>query len=151
MKVSLTVRTATPADVAEIMNLERVSPEAAHWSQQQYEAIFSPGGPRRKVWIAEDDNLQGFLIASVHGDEWELENIAVAATARRRGIAGQLLSQLISGARTEKAEAIFLEVRESNRAARALYEKWGFQEVGRRPNYYREPTEDAVVYRLCFL
>ena len=49
------------------------------------------------------------------------------------------------------AGAVFLEVRESNRAARALYEKWAFLESGRRRGYYKDPEEDAILYRLDFL
>ncbi len=133
------------------MSLEQQAPEAAHWSRQQYDAIFFSSGPSRQAIVVETDGLQGFLVARADGGEWEIENIAVAGNARRRGIAGQLLDELMDRARKEGATAIFLEVRESNRAARALYRKWGFREDGRRKNYYREPEEDAMLYRFSFL
>ena len=133
------------------MSLERQAPEAAHWSRSQYNAMFSTSGPRRQAIVLEADSLRGFLVARADGKEWEIENIAVAGNARRRGTGGQLLGELMERARKEGTTAIFLEVRESNRAARALYQKWGFQEEGRRTTYYREPDEDAILYRFSFL
>jgi ribosomal-protein-alanine N-acetyltransferase len=91
------------------------------------------------------------VIARVLGDEWEIENIAIAGTARRRGLGTRLLGELLDMARARGAAAIFLEVRESNQAARALYEKWAFLESGRRPIYYKNPPEDAILYRLDFV
>ena len=74
--------------------------------------------------------------------------MVTAAGDRRRGIGSQLLKELIAIARERKLQTIFLEVRESNVAARALYCKFGFEESGRRKNYYANPTEDAVLYTL---
>jgi ribosomal-protein-alanine N-acetyltransferase len=145
------IRTGQPDDIDEILKLERDTEEAAHWSQSQYVAILSTSGPRRHVVIVEDGGLRGFLVARADGDEWEIENIAVAESARRLGFGSQLLEELIQRARAAKASSIFLEVRESNRAARALYEKWGFQETGRRRRYYREPDEDALTYCFSFV
>jgi ribosomal-protein-alanine N-acetyltransferase len=99
--------------------------------------------------VAEKENApQGFLIAHEIAGEWELENIVVSEQARRRGLATRLLFELMSVARTEHALAIFLEVRESNHAARAFYQSRGFEPTGRRPRYYSDPDEDAITYRL---
>jgi ribosomal protein S18 acetylase RimI-like enzyme len=73
----------------------------------------------------------------------------VAGPARRRGFGTRLLGEFLRRAQSEGATAIFLEVRESNHAARSLYEKWAFSESGRRPRYYTQPEEDAIVYRLA--
>jgi ribosomal-protein-alanine N-acetyltransferase len=73
----------------------------------------------------------------------------VAAEFLRRGIADELLRELVQRAESE-VSAILLEVRESNLPARRLYEKHGFREVGRRREYYREPAEDAILYALRF-
>ncbi|MGB7583492.1 MAG: GNAT family N-acetyltransferase, partial [Terriglobales bacterium] len=78
----------------------------------------------------------------------ELENIAIAGPARRRGLGSRLLGEFLNAARSLGATTVFLEVRESNSAARRLYEKWAFSESGRRANYYRDPKESAVTYRL---
>jgi ribosomal-protein-alanine N-acetyltransferase len=92
--------------------------------------------------------LFGFLIASHLPPEWELENIVVAPAARRKGLATQLLEEFLARARETKSESVTLEVRESNQAARALYKKWAFEEIGRRPNYYASERQDAILYRL---
>jgi ribosomal-protein-alanine N-acetyltransferase len=99
----------------------------------------------------EESCLHGFVVARIVGAEWEIENIAIAGSARRRGLGTRLLGELLDLARAQGAEAVFLEVRESNRAARSLYEKWAFLESGRRRNYYNDPEEDAILYRLDFI
>ena len=90
--------------------------------------------------------LSGFLVARHMPPEWELENIVVAPAVRRIGIGKQLMDALLFQAQETNSDAIFLEVRESNTAARHLYEKLGFRENGRRKAYYSNPTEDAVLY-----
>jgi ribosomal-protein-alanine acetyltransferase len=149
------IRPATAADIPTMMALERHAVTAAHWSAAQYEAAFSSEGPCRVVLIiaevmAEEAGAQGFIAGRELGNEWEIENIAVAGAARRRGLGTRLLGEFLDLARSRGAEAVFLEVRESNFAARRLYEKWAFVESGRRKHYYREPEEDAIVYRLGF-
>jgi ribosomal-protein-alanine acetyltransferase len=134
-----------------MMALERHAATAAHWSMQQYEAAFSGEAPSRVVLVVEEEAaVQGFIAGRESEREWEIENIAVAGSARRRGLGTRLLGEFLDLARHRKAEAAFLEVRESNLAARKLYEKCAFVESGRRRHYYREPDEDAIVYRLDF-
>jgi len=89
----------------------------------------------------------GFLIAHHLAPEWELENIVVAHAARHRGIGKRLLEALFDAARETNSSAVFLEVRESNTAARTLYEGSGFEQTGRRRSYYTSPSEDAILYR----
>ncbi|HYM05358.1 MAG TPA: ribosomal protein S18-alanine N-acetyltransferase [Terriglobales bacterium] len=150
--MKLSIRAATVADLAAMMSLEKRAATAAHWSPGQYEALFGGSGPDRvALTMLEESRVQGFVIARVLGDEWEIENIAIAGTARRRGLGTRLLGELLDMARARGAAAIFLEVRESNQAARALYEKWAFLESGRRPIYYKNPPEDAILYRLDFV
>jgi ribosomal-protein-alanine N-acetyltransferase len=129
--------------------LEKRAATAAHWSASQYEALFHGSGPPRvSLIIEEDTRVQGFVVARVLGDEWEIENIAIAGPARKRGLGTHLLGELLDLARAQRARAVWLEVRESNRAARALYEKWAFVEIARRPRYYHDPKEAAILYRL---
>jgi len=94
--------------------------------------------------------VRGFIAGKGLGEEWEIENIAVAEPARRRGLGTRLLGEFLDLARSRGANMIFLEVRESNVGARRLYEKWAFVETGRRKLYYREPEEDAITYQLGF-
>ena len=149
--MKLSIRSAASADLPAMMSLEKHAATAAHWTAQQYEALFRAHSPERTALIIEDESgLRGFVIARVVHREWEIENIAVAGPARRRGLGTRLLGELLDQARGRGADAVFLEVRESNRAARALYEKWAFLESGRRPRYYKDPEEDAILYRLGF-
>ncbi len=78
-------------------------------------------------------------------DTSEITNIAVLPDYRRRGIGGLILERLTEEAEKRGSELLQLEVRESNLPASALYEKLGFKIVGRRKNYYRRPTEDAIL------
>jgi len=132
-----------------MMRLERHAATAAHWSKEQYQAVFSGDLPFRVMLVVQDGvDVQGLIAGRAVGEEWEIENIAVAGTARRRGLGTRLLGEFLDLARGRGAAAVFLEVRESNAAARRLYEKWAFVETGRRQGYYREPEENAIVYRL---
>jgi len=146
------IRRATPTDIPHLMVLEKDAATAAHWSTEQYQVAFSSEAPSRLVLILEDEaGVQGFIIGRALDKEWEIENIAVAGAARRRGFATRLLAEFLELARGRSAEKIFLEVRESNHEARRLYEKSAFVESGRRRLYYREPEEDAIVYQLGFI
>ena len=143
------IRRATLADIPALMALEKHAATAAHWSLQQYETAFSAEAPSRVVLILEKEaGVQAFIAGRALGEEWEIENIAVAGPVRRRGLGTRLLGEFLDLARGGGAKAVFLEVRESNLAARRLYEKWAFVESGRRTRYYRGPEEDAIVYRL---
>ena len=141
-------RPATAADIPAMMALEQHSVTAAHWPSHQYEVAFGGTARRMALALEESGELQAFLIARSVGGEWELENIAVSGPARRRGLGSRLLGEFLDHIRTEGGKAIFLEVRESNHAARALYEKWAFEACGRRLKYCRQPEEDAITYRL---
>jgi len=96
--------------------------------------------------IEDESGIQGFLVGQAHADESELQSIAVRAAGHRRGFGSQLLTKFLEQAREGGAKSVYLQVRESNQAARAFYEKWLFQESGRRKDYYTGPVEDAVLY-----
>jgi len=141
------IRSARLHDVPVILALERQSPGAAHWTPEQYRKLVEGG----VVLVAEEaGRLCGFVCAQAVAGEWEIENVVVAAEFLRRGIAYELVRELIQRAKSAAASAILLEVRESNLPARRLYEKQGFGEVGRRRAYYRDPVEDAILYALRF-
>lgn len=99
------------------------------------------------VAVAEGKVI-GYAVALEAADEGEILNLAVAEDGRRRGL-GRALVEAIVAALTERGvHEVYLEVRESNAPARALYSGFGFREVGRRRAYYRRPVEDAMVLRL---
>jgi ribosomal-protein-alanine N-acetyltransferase len=143
------IRRGTPADIPDLMALARQSPAAAHWSREQYRTGFSAEAPSRVLLILEEDGaIKGFIAGMALDKEWEIENVVVAESVRRCGFGTKLLQEFLELARGGGVEKIFLEVRESNLAARGLYEKLSFSESSRRRFYYREPQEDAIVYQL---
>ena len=128
--------------------LERDSPSAAHWPESMYAHIFSADSATRIAIVVEDHEaaLRGFAIVRLVGEEGEVENIVVDRKQRHQGFGTRLLEKIIEGSRSRNASRLFLEVRQSNPAARALYEKCGFVLSGRRRAYYSSPNEDAVLY-----
>lgn len=153
------IRPALPADIPEILTLERQCVTAGHWTEAQYRRAFYPGSPPRLALVVEAESpsspqadvesatILGFLIAQHLAPEWELENLVVAPNARRHGIGKRLLQALLDQARKTASSSVFLEARESNAPARALYEQAGFEQSGRRAFYYTNPSEDAILYR----
>lgn len=95
--------------------------------------------------------LSGFVLARMAAGEAEILTIAVARSARRGGIGRKLMDAVLRRLHAERAEALFLEVDESNASALALYRRLGFREVGKRPGYYAErkgaPPSTALVMR----
>jgi ribosomal-protein-alanine N-acetyltransferase len=88
--------------------------------------------------------LQGFIVSRLAADEAEILSVAVAAARRGRGIARALLNLHLRRLVGLGARAVFLDVDENNAAARALYRRAGFREVGRRPGYYRKGRDQAA-------
>ena len=145
----MALRPATEVDVPAIFELLRRAPSTSQWSEAQItHTVLDHSSERLCLVAAEGKTIQGFLAARGVAGEWELENIVVADMVKRRGYGAQLIASLLEHARGQRASSIFLEVRASNVAARRLYEKFGFEVASRRPQYYRNPPEDAVLYRL---
>jgi len=122
--------------------------EAPRWAREVYETAVRPGSaPRRVALVAEEESAYviGFAIASVVLPEAELETMGVAHERQRQGIGRQLLdemSRILDGLGVTK---VTLEVRASNAAAQGLYRSRGFVPGGRRPSYYIDPKEDAII------
>ena len=95
-----------------------------------------------------DGEVVGVLQWRHLGEEAEILDIAVPTRDRRRGYARFLLKNFLNLAQERGTREVFLEVRESNAAALALYREFGFAASGRRPKYYREPTEAALLLHL---
>jgi ribosomal-protein-alanine acetyltransferase len=149
------IRSARPADIPVLLALEQAAETAAHWSPAEYADLFPVEGPppavRRVVLVAEmRASVCAFAVARVVAAEWQIENVVVAASVRGKGVGRALLHAITVAARAERAERITLEVRESNLAARRLYEKFGFAQCGLRSGYYGNPDEAAVLYDLRF-
>ena len=145
--VSIRVAAATPADIDAVAQLEAVA-FADPWLRQAFEAALKERHARFRVARSIEGAVVGYLIAWFIMDEGEIANLAVVPAVRRRGVARMLLEAIIAEARDSRIARLFLEVRESNAAARALYASMGFTPIARRPRYYRKPVEDAIVLRL---
>jgi [ribosomal protein S18]-alanine N-acetyltransferase len=143
MTGAIKLRPGGPADLDEIRAIQERSPEAARWKAEDYLAY--------QVLVAVDEVaadtttvVAGFLVWREAGPgEAEILNLAVAPGYRRRGIATMLLNAVI----LQGPGVFYLEVRESNRAALEFYAKLGFESVGKRPKYYYDPPEAAVVMK----
>jgi ribosomal-protein-alanine acetyltransferase len=150
---TLHIRPAVEADVAAMVAIERASfsdpwTAAAIASTLRFDHM--------RVLVAEDrgelggdgaGRPLGYVVAMIAGPEAEIADLAVSPKARRRGIGRALIDRLLGDLEAEGVLAVFLEVRESNRAARALYESRAFQGIGRRRGYYRLPVEDALLLK----
>ena len=131
------IRRGGPGDLTQVAAIQAASPEAAQWDAAGYllyDFRVSVCGIR----------VAGFLVSRtlVEG-ETELLNLAVTPEFRRQGVARKLVKSLLA----ESPGVVYLEVRESNRAARKFYDHMGFQEVSSRPGYYQDPPEAAIVMK----
>jgi ribosomal-protein-alanine acetyltransferase len=146
------IRRMSAAEVDRVMELARRLKEAPAWPASAYLAALDPqAAPRRIALVAaesESGALGGFLVAALLPPQGELETIAVVPEARRRGVGRRLFAALVEELKTEGVAEVILEVRASNRAARAFYASLGFAETGRRPRYYEHPQEDALLLTL---
>jgi len=154
MREVFKIRPAEVADLGAICALERATPTAPHWPRGAYDAILAAEifSPRRCLFAALPEGkpqVLGFAVGIVHpaGDS-ELESVAVAESARRGGIGTALCAAVAEWCHCQGARELLLEVRASSAGAIALYTRLGFAAVGRRPRYYRQPDDDAVVMRL---
>jgi ribosomal protein S18 acetylase RimI-like enzyme len=130
----IVVRPGNRSDTEELRRIQLSSHTASHWEPETYFEF--------DVLVAERaGTICGFLVSRNIAGEIEVLNLATSPEARRQGVATALLGFLDS-------DDIFLEVRESNRIARKLYEKLGFSIVGTRAEYYDDPVETALVMRL---
>jgi [ribosomal protein S18]-alanine N-acetyltransferase len=146
------VRPASAADIPRLVEIAAHSVIAAQWNQDQYVQLFAPSKVQDRLALAIESNgeVVGFIVGRLIQNECEIENVAVHGAARRRGLGSRLLGEFLDLIQSRGGREIWLEVRESNLAARALYEKWAFVEAGRRKHYYSEPDEDALILKFNF-
>jgi ribosomal-protein-alanine N-acetyltransferase len=167
----------TQADLDRVMEIAGSLKQAPQWPRSAYLAALEPeSAPPRIALVAESpsgameshpsdknkgvarvghpesmgqsNQVVGFAVASLMPPEAELEIIAVAPATQRRGVAARLFEALIAEFYTAYIKGIMLEVRATNQPALALYRRLGFVETGRRPRYYHDPVEDAILMRL---
>jgi ribosomal-protein-alanine N-acetyltransferase len=140
------IRLAQPADSAALAALERRC-FSDPWSQAGLEEMLT--APAGFGLIAESAVAPlGYLLARAAAGQGEILNLAVVPESRRRGIGAAVLQAGLEELRGRGVGEVFLEVRESNLLAQALYFGRGFRVIGARKRYYRQPVEDALVLRL---
>jgi len=140
-------------DVAAVWAIAQSLPDAPHWPQSAYENALRPEStPRRVALVAtgpESGSIVGFCVAILLPPQAEIETIAMAQASQRQGLGRQLFRAMAAALKSRGAEELFLEVRSSNRPARAFYRELGLVQTGSRPGYYTDPIEDAVLMRLA--
>jgi [ribosomal protein S18]-alanine N-acetyltransferase len=149
----LVIRRAEPGDVVAMLRIEEAS-FSDPWTESSFASALALD--HMHVLVAEQGRassgdgasaLVGYVVALVAGADAEIADLAVAPEARRRGTGRALLERILDELVARDVQACYLEVRESNRAARTLYEASGFRTVGRRRGYYRQPVEDALLLK----
>ena len=134
-----------PRHVPQVAALEKIC-FADPWSEK---SVASELENPLSYWLVamDGEKLVGYVGSQTVLGETDMMNVAVCPDYRRQGIAGGLILALIHALKARESHCLTLEVRDSNASARALYEKLGFSEIGRRKNYYRSPKEDALILR----
>lgn len=133
------------AHVSQVAALEKLC-FADPWSEG---SVASELDNPLSYWLVavEDDTVAGYIGSQSVLGESDMMNVAVHPNYRRRGIGEALVLALSHGLKDRGNVSLALEVRASNEPAKALYEKLGFALAGRRPNYYRNPREDALILK----
>jgi len=142
----ISIRPATESDLDEIWRIQAASGQAAQWNPAEYlryQCLVAVDSGAVGL-PAEVERTTGFAVArQTAPDEMEILNVAVDPPCRRRSVARSLIRQLLDNYRG----TVWLEVRQSNAAARQLYHALGFQVNSVRENYYSAPTESAIVMK----
>lgn len=140
----------TEHDLLEVVEIEEQS-GLSRWGWAAYYAELQ-GHNRSLMLIARPKSTEtgrqqvaGYIAARATAGDLHINNVAVREAYRRNGLAHLLLIRAVEEGKRLGTSTAFLEVRSGNIAAQALYEKCGFRAIARRPRYYSEPLEDAVV------
>lgn len=139
----MNIRSMQAADCQAVLGIERQC-MGKPWSLSQIRSELDQGGGLRLV-ADHDGMVSGFVLFRCCLPEAELLRIAVHSERYGQGVGAALLEEGLSRLGRCGVESCYLEVRSSNRAARKLYARCGFGEIGRRPRYYNSPQEDAVL------
>ena len=131
--------------VAAVAELEKLCFQDP-WSEK---SVASELNNPLSLWLVaiENDAVVGYIGSQTCCDESDMMNVAVHPDHRRKGIAGGLVNALCDGLKEKGSVSLTLEVRQSNEPAKTMYEQLGFVQVGLRPNYYRNPKENALILR----
>ncbi len=145
--VQPTIRPMRLDDVPAVHEIDALS-FSMPWPERSFRFEVSDN-PAARTWVAvQDGRIAAMLVLWLVVDEAHVATIATHPDFRRRGIGEQILIEALKAARREGARLAFLEVRQGNLAAQAMYRKYGFEVTGRRPKYYKDNDEDALLMTL---
>lgn len=148
--MKFTIRKMTLEDVPSVIDLDRKS-FSLPWPERSFRFELT-ANPASRCWVAElDGKIVGMIVVWLIIDEAHVATLATHPDFRRRGVGTKLLSHSLRYMMDEGARSSFLEVRESNISAQELYRKFGYEASGRRPRYYKDNDEDAVLMNLASL
>ncbi len=140
----MNVRRMTLDDLPQVLAIDQVS-FSLPWPERSFRFEITDN-PASRAWVAESDGkITGLIVVWFLVDEAHIATIATHPDYRRQGIASRLLIHALQSLRDEGALSSVLEVRASNIIAREMYRQLGFEESGRRPRYYRDNDEDAIL------
>lgn len=140
----LRLRVAHVSDAQRLATIEQQA-FSDPWPASAFVDVLNMPSVHGVVAVDLEDAPQAYCILMIVVDQGEIANLAVAPDARRQGLAARLIRDALQFAVGRGVVAVYLEVRESNIAARALYESHDFRPIGRRRGYYHNPPEDALV------
>ena len=140
------IRRSVPHDAKEI-SIAEAAIFSDPWSEADIISLISTEGAMCYT-VTEGETVIAYLLGRQIVPEGEIYRIATLENYRRRGVAYRLLDYAIKCERGHGLEDLFLEVREQNTPARALYTAYGFKEIGKRKGYYKNPTDDAIIMLL---
>jgi ribosomal-protein-alanine N-acetyltransferase len=142
--MSISIRRLELDDLVAIEAIERAS-YPTPWSRSMFVSELAKPSSLSIAAVVDDGTLAGYLVLSRYVDAWHVMNVAVAEPYRRAGIASAMLRSLFDVTRDDAERGYTLEVRVSNHAAIALYERFGFVTRGVRRGYYTDNREDALI------
>ncbi len=140
------IRQGREGDLARVLAIERAAATAPHWSEAAHAQALNR--KERCLLVAEvRGRVAGFAVVAALTNPAELESVVVEAEERGHGVGTALCRAVLAWCGARRIATVELEVRAASRSARRVYERVGFFEVARRPNYYAEPGDDAVLMR----
>lgn len=143
----MNIRRMTLDDLAQVVAIDTAS-FSLPWPERSFRFEITDN-PASRAWVAETDGkIVGMIVSWLLVDEAHIATLATHPDFRRQGIARKLLIFSLQSMMSEGALTSVLEVREGNAAAQEMYRKFGFEESGRRPRYYRDNDEDAILMTL---
>lgn len=139
----MTIESMTVDDIAQVAEIERQI-FSIPWSEKTFRDSMESDNT---IYIVakENDNVAGYAGMYLSFEEGNITNVAVNPLSRRKGIGEKIVRDILNRAYEKGVRDVFLEVRETNSVAIALYEKIGFKEEGIRKNFYDKPRENALI------